>query len=616
MNLLNNNLSRIEFLVSNGSIEEAERLSSELIKIYPQHAPLLQYRGVIFALLNRHKEAIKCYEKVLKKVPNNLDCILNLAASLNAVGENLKALSFLDRVISVSPKYFEAHYNKGNVLNDLGMIENAITSFERAMSINPGDPRAHHNLAKCFHDTGRYELAIAEYDKAISLDANYAEAWSNKGVTLLENSQYADAIICFDAAIVLAPRFAPAYSNKGLVLHALKNFDGAIAEYDKAISLDANYAEAWSNKGVTLLENSQYADAIICFDAAIVLAPRFAPAYSNKGLVLHALKNFDGAIAEYDKAISLDANYAEAYLNKSFSELLLGRFDSGWKNFEYRWKLKECNAEKHAAIPRLSLLGCVVHKKILIWAEQGLGDTIQFFRYVLLLCDLGAHVVFEAPESLVPIFPKRENLEVVTEAVNIDFDFQLPLLSLPLIFDMGNDPIPNNTNYIDVSPEKINFLSSMTRSEKPYKIGLVCSGQKNHRNDMNRSIPLHRFASILDQEHQYFLIQKEIRVGDEEFLKDAGIKSLAHAINDFSDTAAIILNLDCVISVDTSVIHLAGTLNKKAFLILPFCPDWRWQVDRGDTPWYPSVRIIRQTKIGDWSQAMSELKMAVLNQAN
>jgi ADP-heptose:LPS heptosyltransferase len=133
---------------------------------------------------------------------------------------------------------------------------------------------------------------------------------------------------------------------------------------------------------------------------------------------------------------------------------------------------------------------------------------------------------------------------------------------------------------------------------------------------MNRSIPLNQFASILDQEHQYFLIQKEIRVGDEEFLKGGGIKSLAHAINDFSDTAAIILNLDCVISVDTSVIHLAGTLNKKAFLMLPFCPDWRWQVDRGDTPWYPSLRIIRQTKMNDWSQAMSELKMAVSNLAN
>ena len=548
MNLLNNNLSRIESLVSSGSIEEAERLSFDLIKIYPQHVLLLQYRGVILALLNKHKEAIKCYEKVLKKTPNNLDCMLNLASSLNTVGENIKALSFLDRVISISPQYFEAYYNKGNVLNDIGMIENAIESFERAVNINPGDLRAHHNLAKCLHDMGRYELAIAKYDKAISLDPNYAEAWSNKGVTLLENRQYADAITCFDRAIALAPRFAAAYSNKGLVLHALKNFDEAIAEYDKAISLDPNYAEA--------------------------------------------------------------------YLNKSFSELLLGRFNSGWKNFEYRWKLKEFDAERHAAIPRLSSLGSIEHKKILIWAEQGLGDTIQFFRYVLLLCDLGAHVVFEAPESLGCIFLNRENLVVVTEAVSIDFDFQLPLLSLPLIFDMRKESIPDNINYIDISPEKINLFSGVTRSEKPYKIGLVCSGQKNHRNDMNRSIPLHQFANMLDQDHQYFLIQKEIRAGDEEFLKDGGIKSLANAISDFSDTAAIILNLDCVISVDTSVIHLAGTLNKKAFLLLPFCPDWRWQVDRGDTPWYPSIKIIRQTKIDDWGQVMSELKMAVLNLAN
>ncbi len=548
MDLLNNNLSRIEFLVSSGSIEEAEKLSSELIKIYPQHIQLIQYRGVIFALLNKHQEAIKCYEKVLKTSPSNLDCMINLASSLNAVGENIKALTFLDRVISKSPQYFEAHYNKGNILNDIGRVVDAITSFEQAVKINPGDLRAHHNLAKCFHDIGRYELAISEYDKAISLDPNYAEAWSNRGVTLLESKQYADAITCFDKAIVLAPKFAAAYSNKGLVLHALKDFDKAITQYDKAISLDPNYAEA--------------------------------------------------------------------YLNKSFSELLLGRYESGWKNFEYRWKLKEFDSERHAAVPRLCSLGSVAHKKILIWSEQGLGDAIQFFRYVLLLCDLGADVVFEAPESLKGIFPERKNLIVVTGATDGDFDFQLPLLSLPLIFDTHQESIPDNINYIDISVEKKNFFSSMMRSEKPYKIGLVCSGQRNHRNDMNRSIPLHQFSHILGEDHEYFLIQKEIRAGDDEFLRESGIQSLSHCIGDFSDTAAIITGLDCVISVDTSVIHLAGTLGKKAFLLLPFCPDWRWQIDRDDTPWYPSVKMIRQAKIDDWSQPMEELKMAISSLTN
>jgi tetratricopeptide (TPR) repeat protein len=543
MELLNNILSRLELLVGNGLLLEADKLSAESLKIYPHHISLLQYRGVILAILNRDQEAIKCYERVLKKNPNNLDCAVNMASSLNVVGENYRALALLDAVISRSSQHFEAHYNKGNVLNDLGRSSEAIKLFEHAISIRSDDKRAHHNLAKCLHDLGRHEMAIIEYDKTLSLDPSYAEAWSNKGVTLLQSKKYADAMVCFN----------------------------------KSIDLE----------------------------------PGFAAAYSNKGLALHALNNFDDAIAQFNKAISLDPNYAEAHLNKSFSELILGRYLSGFKNFEYRWKAIDFGEEEYTNIPRLSSIDHIVQKKILIWSEQGLGDTIQFFRYVLLLCDLGADIVFKTPELVKAILPVRDNLAYITKVTEESFDFQLPLLSLPMIFRTCVESIPNCINFIDVSRDKFNFFSDIVASEKKLKIGLVCSGQKNHRNDSNRSIPLHLFDPIFDEKYQYFLIQKEVRPEDEEFLQRGLIQNMAHYIKDFSDTAAIIENLDLVICVDTSVLHLAGTLEKKSFLLLPFCPDWRWQVDRIDTPWYPSVKIIRQTSPDDWHQVICDLKAEI-----
>ena len=611
MDLLNNILNRLELLVSKGLFIEADKLSSEFSKIYPHHISLLQYRGVILAILNRDQEAIKCYERVLKKNPHHLDCMVNMASSLNVLGENYRALTLLDAVISRSSQHFEAHYNKGNVLNDLGRSSEAIKLFEHAISIRSDDKRAHHNLAKCLHDLGRHEMAIIEYDKTLSLDPSYSEAWSNKGVTLLQRKKYADAMVCFNKSIDLEPGFAAAYSNKGLVLHALNNFDDAIAQFDKAISLDPSYAEAWSNKGVTLLQRKKYADAMVCFNKSIDLEPGFAAAYSNKGLALHALNNFDDAIAQFNKAISLDPNYAEAYLNKSFSELILGRFLSGWKNFEYRWKVIDFGGEEYIDIPKLNSLDHMLQKKILIWSEQGLGDTIQFFRYVLLLRDLGVDIVFKIPELVKAILPARKNLAYTTKVTEGNFDFQLPLLSLPMIFGTSVESIPKNINFISVSRDKFKFFSDIVASKKKLKIGLACSGQKNHKNDSNRSIPLNLFDPILDEKYEYFLIQKEVRPEDEKFLQSSVIQNMAHYIKDFSDTAAIIENLDLVICVDTSVLHLAGTLEKKSFLLLPFCPDWRWQVDRIDTPWYPSVKIIRQTSPDDWHQVICDLKAEI-----
>jgi tetratricopeptide (TPR) repeat protein len=350
---------------------------------------------------------------------------------------------------------------------------------------------------------------------------------------------------------------------------------------------------------------------MVCFNKSIDLEPGFAAAYSNKGLALHALNNFDDAIAQFNKAISLDPNYAEAYLNKSFSELILGRFLSGWKNFEYRWKVIDFGGEEYIDIPKLNSLDHMLQKKILIWSEQGLGDTIQFFRYVLLLRDLGVDIVFKIPELVKAILPARKNLAYTTKVTEGNFDFQLPLLSLPMIFGTSVESIPKNINFISVSRDKFKFFSDIVASKKKLKIGLACSGQKNHKNDSNRSIPLNLFDPILDEKYEYFLIQKEVRPEDEKFLQSSVIQNMAHYIKDFSDTAAIIENLDLVICVDTSVLHLAGTLEKKSFLLLPFCPDWRWQVDRIDTPWYPSVKIIRQTSPDDWHQVICDLKAEI-----
>jgi hypothetical protein len=436
-------------------------------------------------------------------------------------------------------------------------------------------------------------------------------------VTLHELKRFDEAIAHYDRALSLRPDYHAAYSNKGMTLHELKRFDEAIAHYDRALILRPDYHAAYSNKGVTLHELKRFDEAIALYDRALSLKSDYHAAYSNKGVTLHELKRFDEAIAHYDKALSLRPDYHEATWNKSHSLLLQGDFESGFPLYESRWdveKISEISGKRFFDKPTWLGKESLEGKKILLYVEQGLGDFIQFCRYVKLVADLGAKVILETPQSLAGLMKDLDGIsQLVIKGEELPFfDYQCPLLSLPLAFKTNLQTIPNPRGYINLDDYRHKIIEWKARlgSKLKPRAGLVWSGNPHHKNDSNRSLLLNDILPFLSNQLEYISLQKEVREVDKLTLdSNPHILSFPAHLNDFLDTAALIENLDLVISVDTSVAHLSGALGKKTFVLLPSTPDWRWLLDREDSPWYSSIKLYRQVAIGDWNSVLNRVKL-------
>jgi tetratricopeptide (TPR) repeat protein len=334
-------------------------------------------------------------------------------------------------------------------------------------------------------------------------------------------------------------------------------------------------------------------------------------------VTLHELKRYDEAITHYDKALSLKPDYHEASWNKSLCLLLQGNFENGLQLYESRWNSKIVSEEigGKRLFDKPTWLGVepLQDKTILLYGEQGLGDFIQFCRYVKLVADLGAKVILEVPKTLEELMQGLEGVsELVIRGNKLPFfDYQCSLLSLPLAFKTNLDNIPNQGGYINLDgySNKIKEWKLRLSSKIRPRVGLVWSGNLHHKNDHNRSILLSDILPSLPNQFEYVSLQKELREVDKLTLdSNLHILNFSSHLNDFLDTAALIDNLDLVISVDTSVAHLSGALGKKTLLLLPYVPDWRWLLDREDSPWYPSMKLYRQTSMGNWSGALERVK--------
>jgi tetratricopeptide (TPR) repeat protein len=543
---------------------------------------LLNYANLLFEK-RQFWDAVKYYQKAIRQQPNDSFCFANLAACYNEQSQPLLGLWAADQSIQLKPDYAEAWSNRGNALHDLKRYEEALASFERALELKPDYAEAWSNKGSTLHELKRFDGAIAHYDKALSLKPDYAEGWSNKGVTLNE----------------------------------LKRHDEAIAHYDKALSLKPDYAEGWTNKGVTLNELKRHDEAIAHYDKALSLKPDYAEGWTNKGIVLYELKRFDEAIAHYDKALSLKPDYHDASWNKSLSLLLQGDFENGLPLYESRWdsgKVSELIGKRFFDKPTWLGKEPLQSKAILLYGEQGLGDFIQFCRYVKLVSDLGAKVILETPQSLASLMRSLEGVsELVIKGEELPFfDYQCPILSLPLAFKTKLDTIPNSSRYINLDNHLNKVIEWKARLGSKFnpRVGLVWSGSPHHKNDHNRSLLLADILPFLPSQLEYISLQKEVREVDKLTLdSNPHILSFTGYLNDFVDTAALIDNLDLVISVDTSVAHLSGALGKKTLVLLPNMPDWRWLLDVEDSPWYPSMKLFRQPAAGDWSSVLDKVKL-------
>ena len=500
-------------------------------------------------------------------------------------------------------------------LHQRGQLAEAQLIYEKILRKQSNHFDALHLLGVIFWQTRQLERAVELIDKAIKISPNNAAFYSNRGNALQGLKQFDAAIASYDKAIQLKPDYADAYSNRGLALQGLKQFDAAIASYDEAIQLKPDYAEAYSNRGNALKELEQFDAAIADYDKAIQLKPDLAEAYYNRGNALQDLKQFDAAIASYDKAIQLKPGYAEAYWNNSLALLRLGDFSRGWELYEWRWRRDDSIFEGRGFTKPLWLgIESLQNKTILIHAEQGLGDTIQFCRYVKSVTSIAAKVVLEVQPSLVKLMEELDlSLDILARGTTLpNFDYHCPLLSLPLAFqNIGDTAIPTES-YIKAGQARIEKWRSHFNNEQ-FNIGINWQGNANLKIDIGRSFPLALFEGVASfSKVKLFSLQKN--EGTEQLNnlpKEMVIESFGEDVDSegaFLDTAAIIKSLDLVITSDTAVAHLAGALGCRVWLVLKWVPDWRWMLDEDSSSWYPSMRLFRQNKADDWEGVFDKIE--------
>jgi len=591
--------------------QRAVDLIDQAIALFPDNAAYYSNRGLVLHGLKQFTAAIASYDQAIAICPEYAQAWYNRGISLQEIEQYEAATASYDKAIELKPDYAEAFCTRGVVMLELKLYDDAVTSFDRAISISPDYAEAWSSRGNALIFLKKHDAALFSYAKAIELKPDYAEAWSNRGNALLEIKQYDAALSSFEKAIELKPDYAEAWSNRGNALQELKQFDASIVSYDHAIELNPYYAEAYSNRGLALQELRLVDAAIASYDRAIELNSGYAEAFSNRGNALLLRNQPADALASYEHAIMIKSDYADAYWNISLLLLLLGDYRKGWTLFEWRWKVDEFPSPRRNFTQPLWLGDDSIQgKTILLHAEQGLGDTIQFCRYAKLVAGLGARVIMEVERPLTGLLKQLDDIaDIVAKGEDLPgFDIQCPLMSLPLAFKTTIETIPFSSKYLSSDSEKVSEWSRrLGRKTKP-RIGLVWSGNKENTRLLYRSIPLSELIPWLSSEFQYVSLQQEIFESDKSIFQDCtDILHYGHELKDFTDTVALCELVDTVITIDTSVAHLCGAMGKPTMVLLPFIPDWRWHLDRDDNPWYDSMRLYRQEKWADWQGVLARV---------
>jgi tetratricopeptide (TPR) repeat protein len=567
-----------------GQHASAKAVYEQMLALQPQQADALHMLGVLALQAHGYSLAQDFIRASLQSNPANASAHLHLGLALKEMQIYDEALACFAHALALRPDYADAFNNQGVALYACKRYQEAIISLNQAIALNAGNASFLYNRALVFYASGQYEAALADFDKATSLQPSYAQAWNNRGVLLQDQSRLEEAIQSYAAAIASQPDFAQAHYNLGNALRALGRLEESIASYDRAIAI----------------------------------APDFAHAFNNRGLALGQLRHSAQAIASYDAAIAIAGQFADAYWNKAIESLWCGDFAQGWKLYEWRWRRDSFSSRKRDFIQPLWLGDApLAGKTVLLHAEQGLGDSIQFCRYVPLVQALGAKVLLEVPQPLMAVLATLDGVSQVLEKGSAlpHFDLHCPLMSLPLAFQTGLDCIPAAVPYLASTAAQREVWHKRLGPKNSPRVGLVWSGNSRDKEDLQRSVVLSVLLPYLPPDVEYICLQKELRAVDQAALSASSIRFFGPQITDFSDTAALCDLMDVVISVDTSVAHLAGALAKPTWILLPFAADWRWMLDRNDSPWYPSANLYRQGDDRLWPRVLEKIRLDLIGLA-
>jgi Flp pilus assembly protein TadD len=479
----------------------------------------------------------------------------------------------------------------------------------------PDDATAHNKRGIELARGGNLQDALAHFDKAVALKPDYAEAYNNRALILQDLNRPDDALASLDRTLALTPDNARAQNNRGAVLQDLRRFDEALAAHDKALALNAGFAEAQFNKATALHALNRLDEAIAGFQRAFALRPDYPEAYYNLGVTLQDDKRLEEAAAVYRKAIALQPGYAEAYSGLGFCELQLGQFEAGFRDYEWRKQL--AGPQKNRVFARPEWRGeTIAGKTLFVHWEQGFGDTLQFCRFGKVAAARGIKTVMSVQEPLRRLLQQLgPAVEIIgPDAVPTTFDYHCSLMSLPGPLGIAANAIPVEQHYIAADPALSQTWSARLPPQQVLsnpRIGVAWSGSEKHKNDHNRSVPLKTLSPIFSADAHWISLQKDGRTADAALLAELPITPFGSSLTDFADTAALIDNLDLVITADTGVAHLAGAIGKPVWIMLTYYSDWRWFLDGETSPWYPSARLFRQDRSRSWENVVARVGEAV-----
>jgi len=612
-----------------GALDEAAKCYRQALDHQPQKTDALCELGTVSLLQGRLHEALDLLERALQINPKNFDALLTKSNTLVAMNRFSEALTGFEEALKIRPDSTEAHNNRGGVLAMLNRTTEALLSFEKAIQLKADYVDAYKNRGAALRTLGRHadvtvneaaqlhalkrdREALAPLDRAIAENPNHVDGHLLRAEILEKLRRPQEALECLDRALALRTPSADLYLRRATLLFKLSRHSDALDDSNRALSIQPDLCDALNKRGQALISLGRPEAALESFEKALAIKCDSLDALNGRGFVLGRMARWGEALACYETALLLYPASPEAQGNMALTLLALGRFAEGWQRFEWRWKTQS-NRKTLRKFAQTRWLGQVpiAGKTLLLYPEQGFGDTLQMVRYVPLLAKAGARVIAQVQAPLVPVLKGLEGAErvICLGSPLPSFDLHCPLMSLPLAFGTTLETIPSRTPYLSAQPEQLAaWAERLGRATGP-RIGIAWSGNPKHGNDRNRSMHLKELLPLLSEGTEVVSLQKDVREIDRDILKThSQIRDFSAALKDFADTAALISLLDLVISVDTAPAHLAGALAKPVWILLPFSPDWRWLLDRKDSPWYPTARLFRQPVFGDWDSVIRKIR--------
>ena len=614
-------LARAKALHQAGELREAERVYTGLLERDPGDVECLNLLGLIHADTGRTDTSIQLLRVAIGIAGPEPWLCRNLGIVLERTGDLAGAVACFRQAVEGAPKDHEIWGALGGLLTRLDRIEESISSWMQALENAPPDDAATAKyrlaLANAMALLGDGGAAIPHYDLVLRSDPENIEATFHRAVACMQESDIESAINGFRQTLELDPRHARASNNLGVLYQLKQDYRRAIESYGRSVRLDPMYHAALYNLGTAWLDSANPKEAIGVFRKLLKTQPNHVAAWTNLGNARLARNETDAAVDSYNSALEIDPDNATASWNLGIVRLLTGNFLQGWAGYEQRFEVQNAPGRGAFRTPLWhgeSLAG----KRLLLHAEQGLGDTLQFVRYASVFTEQGARVTVECQPSLLTLLtsstvaadwiaaPKVEPGSTVVAGVDHlpEADYQLPMMSAPHRAYTTIESIPFPSGYLRAPSEAIQrwrtWLGSQTSA---LRTGICWAGNPNHKNDRNRSIPPELLCELEAANGvEWVNLQKGNPIPPSLKMRNA-----AAELEDFADTAGLIENLDLVVAVDTSVAHLAGALGKTVWILLPFAPDWRWLLERSDSPWYSSARLFRQRDTGKWRPLLKKV---------